>query len=71
MKRYYPRTYRSRRPLKILMTALLTLLIAGMILMVALFFAFRRYIVYEPDGTLHLEIPWLADELPEDSPFVS
>ena len=62
MKRYYPRTYRSRRPLKILLSALLTLFIAVVILLVSLFFGLRRYIVYEPDGTLHLEIPWLSDD---------
>jgi hypothetical protein len=62
MKRYYPRTYRSRRPLKIILTAFFTLLLAAVILTVSLFFGLRRYIVYEPNGTLHLEIPWLADE---------
>ena len=68
MKRYYPKTYRSGRPLKILLTAFLTLLIAGILLMVLLFFGLRRYIVYDTDGTLHLEIPWLADETPSGSP---
>jgi hypothetical protein len=62
MKRNYPRTYRSRRPLKIILTAFVTLVIAAVILTVSLFFGMRRYIVYEPDGSLHLEIPWLADD---------
>lgn len=62
MKRNYPRTYRSRRPLKILLTALATLVLAAIIVTLSLFFWFRRYIVYDPGGGLHLEIPWLADE---------
>jgi hypothetical protein len=62
MKRNYPRTYRSRRPLKILLTALVSLIIAAIILTLSLFFWFRRYIVYDPGGGLHLEIPWLDDE---------
>ena len=68
MKRYYPRTYRSRRPLKVLMTTLLSLVIAVVILMVSLFFGLRRYIVYEPDGSLHLEIPWLSEDATENKP---
>jgi uncharacterized membrane protein YqiK len=47
MKRNYPRTYRSRRPLKILLTALVMLIIAVIILTLSLFFWFRRYIVYD------------------------
>ncbi|SHI19144.1 hypothetical protein SAMN02745823_03216 [Sporobacter termitidis DSM 10068] len=62
MKRNYPRTYRSRRPLKIILTALVTLLIAAIILTLSLFFGLRQYIVYDPGGTLHLEIPWLQDD---------
>jgi uncharacterized membrane protein YqiK len=62
MKRNYPRTYRSRRPLKILLTALVMLIIAVIILTLSLFFWFRRYIVYDPGGGLHLEIPWLDEE---------
>ena len=68
MKRYYPRTYRSRRPLKILLTALLTLLIVGIILIVLLFFGLRQYIAYDQNGTLYLDIPWLADVTPVESP---
>ena len=66
MRRYYPRTYRSRRPLKIVVTSLLALMIAAVILMVSLFFGLRRYIVYDKDGTLHLDIPWLSDVVTDD-----
>lgn len=62
MKRNYPRTYRSRRPLKIILTALLSLIIAAIILILSLFFGLRQYIVYDQDGGLHLEIPWLEDD---------
>lgn len=62
MKRKYPRTYRSRRPLKIFFTIILSLLIALVILTVSLFFGLKKYIVYTPDGSLHLEIPWLAED---------
>jgi hypothetical protein len=65
MKRNYPRTYRSRRPLKIFLTALLTLLVAAIILTISLFFGLRRYIVYDQHGNLHLEIPWLDDSTAE------
>lgn len=59
MKRNYPKTYRSRRPLKIFLTVVLSLLAAVIILTVSLFFGLKQYIVYTPDGSLHLEIPWL------------
>ena len=63
MKRGYPKTYRSGRPLKIFLTILLSLIIAAVILTVSLFFGLRKYIVYDEDYKLHLEIPWLADEM--------
>ena len=58
----YPKTYRSRRPLKIAFTILLYLIIAAIVLTVSLFFGLRRYIVYDQEGNLHLEIPWLEEE---------
>lgn len=64
MKRNYPRTYRSRRPIKIFLTVILSLVIAFVILTVSLFFGLQKYIVYAPDGSLHLEIPWLAEDSP-------
>ena len=61
MAKNVPRTYRSKRPLKIILTILLSLVIVFVILMVSLFFGLRKYIVYTPDG-LHLDIPWLTEE---------
>ncbi len=66
MKRGYPRTYRSRRPLKIILTVLISLIAALIILSVTLFFGLRKYIVYDEDNTLHLEIPWLEEDMPPD-----
>jgi hypothetical protein len=65
MKRKYPRTYRSRRPLKIIFTVLISLIIAAVVLTVSLFFGLRQYIVYDENGKLHLEIPWLEEESPD------
>jgi hypothetical protein len=64
-RRNAPRTYRSRRPLKIILGLLLSLIIVTVILTASLFFGLRKYIVYTPDG-LHLEIPWLLEEEPSD-----
>ena len=61
MSKNIPRTYRSKRPLKIILTILLSLVIVFVILTVSLFFGLRKYIVYTPDG-LHLDIPWLIEE---------
>jgi hypothetical protein len=61
MKHKYPRTYRSRRPLKIIFTVFLSLVLAAVILTVSLFFGLRKYIVYDQNGKLHLEIPWLEE----------
>lgn len=62
MKHRYPRTYRSRRPLKIIFTVLISLVITAVILTVSLFFGLRQYIVYDQNGQLHLEIPWLEED---------
>lgn len=66
MKHSYPRTYRSRRPLKIILTVFLSLVAAAIILTVSLFFGLRQYIVYTPEGSLYLDIPWLEDATPFD-----
>jgi membrane protein YdbS with pleckstrin-like domain len=62
MKRHSPKTYKSRRPLKIAVTVFLCLLLVFIITAVSLFFGLRRYIVYDQDGGLHLEIPWLEED---------
>ena len=54
------RIYRSRRPLKVILTALLTVLVVLAILAVSIFFGFKRYIVYTSDG-VKLEVPWLQE----------
>ncbi len=65
MKRKRPRTYRSRRPLKIILAILVSLVIAAVILTLSLFFGLRKYIVYDQDGKLRLEIPWLEEYRPD------
>lgn len=67
-RRNYPKTYRSGRPIKIILKVLLSLVIAAIILTVSLFFGLRQYIVYDQDGTLHLEIPWLEESPTPPSP---
>ena len=52
------RTYRSRRPVKTAVTVILVLLAALLVIAIAIFFGFRRYIVYTDEG-VHLEVPWL------------
>lgn len=54
------RIYRSRRPVKAILTALLTLIVVLAILAVSIFFGFKRYIVYTSDG-VKLEVPWLRE----------
>ena len=59
------RIYRSRRPLKMVLTVLFALAAALIILAVGIFFGFRRYIVYTSDG-VRLDVPWLQEvEEPE------
>ena len=64
MAKNIPRTYRSKRPLKIILTILLSLVIVFVVLMVSLFFGLRKYVVYptDPSGSLYLDIPWLTEE---------
>lgn len=47
--------------MKILITVLLSLILAFIITAVGLFFGLRRYIVEDTDGGIHLEIPWLEE----------
>jgi hypothetical protein len=35
-----------------------------------LFFGLRKYIVYDTGGGLHLEIPWLEDVTPRNTPVI-
>ncbi len=60
MRRSEVRIYRSRRPLKTALTVFFVLAAILLILAVAVFFGFRRYIVYTSEG-VKLEIPWLQE----------
>ena len=54
------RIYRSRRPLKTALIVFFSLLAALILIALAVFFGFRRYIVYTSDG-VKLEVPWLQE----------
>ncbi len=58
------RIYRSRRPWQTIVMVLLAILAVVLILAVAVFFYFKRYIVYTSDG-LRLEVPWLEEAYEE------
>ena len=60
MRRSEVRIYRSRRPLKTALTVFFVLAAILLILAVAVFFGFRRYIVYTSEG-VKLEIPRLQE----------
>lgn len=57
--RYVPKTYNNRRFMRIVTGAVITVVLAMVILFLVLFFVFQRYVV---DG--QLQIPWLAEEFP-------
>ena len=62
MARYVPKTYNNRRMFRIIFRAVVAVSLAVLVLFIVLFFWLQSYIVYSPiDGTLRLEIPWLAD----------
>ena len=65
MDRREPRIYRSHRPIKTALTVFFVLLAAVVTLIFAVFFGFKKYIVYTSDG-VKLVVPWLMD--PEDIP---
>lgn len=65
MDRREPRIYRSHRPIKTALTVFFVLLAAVVTLIFAVFFGFKKYIVYTSDG-VKLVVPWLMD--PEDVP---
>lgn len=57
------KTYRSFRPVKVIFTTIVLVLLTLLLLAVAIFFGFRKYIVYTTDG-LRLDIPWLQEVSP-------
>ena len=62
MSRYVPKTYYNQRIIRIIVRVVITVSLAVVIIFIALFFSLKNYVVYNPDGTLRLEIPWLMDE---------
>ena len=67
MRRSSSRTYVRVRPLRVIVTALICILIAAVILFTGLFIGLRKNIVYTDDGELRLDIPWLAEYMHNDS----
>ncbi len=54
------RIYRSRKPLKTALVVFFSLLLALIVLAVAVFLGFQKYIVYTSDG-VKLDVPWLRE----------
>lgn len=54
------RIYRNKRPAKIIITSLLIFIAVLLLLIVTIFFGFRKYIVYTDNG-IRLEVPWLEE----------
>ena len=64
MSRRY-RVYRSRSPVRTVITIAAAVLIIIVIFCSLVFFGFRKYIVYTNDG-LRLEVPWLQETVTEE-----
>lgn len=60
MSRKKHRIYRSRDPVRIISTVLISVVLAAVIICAGVFFGFRKYIVYTADG-LYLDVPWLSE----------
>ena len=58
MSEKQPKTYKSRHPVRTVITVAAAVLIAAVILFACVFFGFKKYIVYSEDG-VRLDIPWL------------
>ena len=58
MGRYVPKTYKNRRLLRFILSAVIFLALATVIIFLLLFFILENYFI---DG--RLEIPWLVDEI--------
>lgn len=43
----------------------MSILLVLILLAASIFFGFRQYIVYDEDGGLHLEVPWLEETMPD------
>ena len=71
MKRYVPKTYNNRRVLRIIIRVVVAVTVVTVILFVSLFFGLRKYVVYSADGKIRLEIPFLMEDTPPQSPTVN
>jgi len=58
MGRYVPKTYKNRRLLRFILSAVIFLALASVVVFLLLFFILENYFI---DG--RLEIPWLVDEI--------
>ena len=52
------RIYHSGKPVKTIITIVLSVAFALLLAAVIIFFSFRKYIVYTSDG-VRLDVPWL------------
>ena len=64
MKTSSHRVYRGRSPVRVIAGIVAGIVLAAIILCACVFFGFKKYIVYTPDG-LHLEVPWLTETVEE------
>ena len=62
MKQKIGRVYRRRNPWKIIGIVLAAMIIAAVVLAVGIFFGFKKYAVYTPDG-VYLDVPWLEETI--------
>ena len=54
------RIYHSRNPIKLIILILLAIIVLFIIFAASVFFSFKKYLVYTPNG-VELEIPWLDE----------
>ncbi|MBR5382133.1 MAG: hypothetical protein IK136_05875 [Oscillospiraceae bacterium] len=64
MKNPSRRVYRGRSPARVIVGVVAGVVLAAIILCACVFFGFKKYIVYTPDG-LRLEVPWLEEPAAE------
>ena len=61
------RVYRNHSPLKTAVVVILFVLLVLVLLTASIFFGFQKYIVYDENGGLHLEVPWLEETMPDNT----
>ena len=55
------RTYKKNMRARTILSIILSAVLVCIMIMIFIFFSFKKYIVYTPDG-LYLDVPWLRDE---------